>query len=63
MNTSTHGCPFDMGTRDFYYGRQYTPRSIYPGEGEVLLTDPDKIKEYSAGWEEYASQGWKKDWG
>ncbi len=60
-----HGCLFDRGSADSYYGRPRDPH--YGGVGgdsgpRVKVTDPESVKEYLAGYEDNERNGDKKDW-
>jgi len=61
----THGCLFDRGSADSYYGRYPNPH--YGGVGgdsgpRVNVQDAESVKEYLAGYEENEQFGDKKDW-
>lgn len=60
----THGCPWDRGAADAYYGRPARPHKRIHKDGldydEYLLTDPDEIQEYYDGYETRSSG--EKDW-
>jgi len=61
----THGCLFDRGSADSYYGRPQNPH--YGGVGgdsgeRVNVNDPQSVAEYQAGYEENERFGDKKDW-
>ena len=52
-NDRIHGCPFDRGESDAYYGRDYTPHRWTNGNGRnggtvYDLTDEEEL-EYEAG--------------
>lgn len=60
-----HGCLFDRGSADSYYGRPRTPH--YGGVGgdsgeRVNVTDAESVAEYNAGYTENEKSGSKKDW-
>lgn len=60
-----HGCLFDRGSADSYYGRPRRPH--YGGVGgdsgeRVEVTDAESVAEYLAGYEENERSGDKKDW-
>ena len=62
----THGCLFDRGSADSYYGRRPSPH--YGGVGgdsgpRVEVSDPESVKEYLAGYEDNELNGDKKNWG
>ena len=61
----THGCLFDRGSADSYYGRPRNPH--YGGVGgesgpRVEVNDPASVAEYLAGYEDNERFGDKKDW-
>ena len=61
----THGCLFDRGSADSYYGRSQQPH--YGGVGgdsgpRVEVTDAKSVAEYQAGYEDNERFGDKKDW-
>jgi len=60
-----HGCLFDRGSADSYYGRR--PEPHYGGVGgdsgpRVGVTDPEAVAEYMAGYMDNEENGEKKDW-
>jgi hypothetical protein len=60
-----HGCLFDRGSADSYYGRSPDPH--YGGVGgdsgpRVEVTDEASVAEYMAGWWDNENWGGKKDW-
>lgn len=60
-----HGCLFDRGSADSYYGRGRDPH--YGGVGgdsgvRVAVTDPASVAEYMAGYDYNERYGDKKDW-
>jgi hypothetical protein len=60
-----HGCLFDRGSADSYYGRPRDPH--YGGVGgdsgpRVKVTDAESVAEYLAGYEDNERNGDKKDW-
>jgi hypothetical protein len=62
----THGCLFDRGSADSYYGRMPNPH--YGGVGgdsgdRVTVTDAASVAEYMAGYEDNEQFGDKKDYG
>jgi hypothetical protein len=62
----THGCLFDRGSADSYYGRMPNPH--YGGVGgdsgpRVEVTDPESVAEYLAGYEDNEQFGDKKNYG
>jgi hypothetical protein len=53
FDRSRHGCLYDRGGADFYYGRAPLPHygGVGGGSGEtVLVTDADSAQEYMAGY-------------
>ena len=61
----THGCLFDRGSADSYYGRSQQPH--YGGVGgdsgpRVEVTDAKSVAEYQAGYDYNERFGDKKDW-
>ena len=61
----THGCLFDRGSADSYYGRSQQPH--YGGVGgdsgpRIEVTDPNSVAEYLTGYEDNERFGDKKDW-
>ena len=62
-----HGAPYDRGSADRYYGRQFAPHYYlrkFPGQGskligEDMMTD-EEIYEYKVGWNNCIC---RKDWG
>ena len=62
----THGCLYDRGSADSYYGRRPSPH--YGGVGgdsgpRVEVRDPESVSEYNAGYAYNEQYGDKKDWG
>lgn len=60
-----HGCLYDRGSADSYYGRGRVPH--YGGVGgasgeRVLVTDADSVAEYMAGYDDNEACGAKKEW-
>ena len=60
-----HGCLFDRGSADSYYGRRPNPH--YGGVGgasgeRVPVQDPDSVAEYQAGYDWNEQYGDKKSW-
>jgi hypothetical protein len=60
-----HGCLFDRGSADSYYGRGRDPH--YGGVGgdsgpRVSVTDPAEIIEYNEGYDWNERYGDKKSW-
>lgn len=62
-----HGGPYDRGSADSYYGREYNPH-YYKGNTAtselVGLKDmsPEEIVAYTAGYRDNEISGDKKDW-
>jgi hypothetical protein len=61
----THGCLFDRGSADSYYGRPRNPH--FGGVGgdsgqRVNVADAESVAEYLAGYEDNERFGDKKDW-
>jgi hypothetical protein len=62
----THGCLYDRGSADSYYGRPPNPH--YGGSGgefgftEVRVTDPAAVAEYMAGYNDNEDAGSFKDY-
>lgn len=61
-----HGGPYDRGTADSYYGRDYNPH-FFVGDSynsprvKMAQMTAREIAEYTAGFEENESSGNKKD--
>ena len=60
-----HGCLYDRGGADSYYGRRQQPH--YGGVGgdsgsRIEVTDAESVAEYLAGYEANEQSGMKKDW-
>ena len=60
-----HGCLFDRGGADSYYGRRRDPH--YGGVGgdsgpRIGVSDEVSVAEYLAGYEDNERSGSKKDW-
>ena len=60
-----HGCLYDRGAADSYYGRRQQPH--YGGVGgdsgsRIEVTDAESVAEYLAGYEANEQSGMKKDW-
>jgi len=62
-----HGGPFDRGSADSYYGRDFDPHCYVGRTGDILVDKenltPDEIVEYTKGYEYNEMFGEKKDWG
>lgn len=61
----THGCLYDRGSADSYYGRRRDPH--YGGVGgdsgpRVTVSDPRSVAEYNAGYDDNEANGDKKDY-
>ena len=61
----THGCLFDRGSADSYYGRR--PQPHFGGVGgdsgpRVEVSDAASVAEYQAGYDYNERFGDKKDW-
>jgi hypothetical protein len=62
----THGCLYDRGSADSYYGRP--PKPHYGGSGgefgfkETPVTDPAAVAEYMAGYNDNEDAGSFKDY-
>lgn len=61
----THGCLYDRGSADSYYGRARTPH--YGGVGgesgpRVIVTDAESVAEYNAGYDYNERFGDRKDY-
>lgn len=59
------GSPFDRGSADSYYHRNFNPHCITPGEFKRVALEPNtpEYEAYSAGYEYNELFGEKKDWG
>lgn len=60
-----HGCLYDRGSADSYYGRRRDPH--YGGVGgdsgpRVGVSDAESVAEYMAGYDYNERYGDKKDW-
>lgn len=65
FDRNQHGCLYDRGSADSYYGRQRQPH--YGGVGgdsgpRVEVTDEFSVAEYQAGYDYNERFGDKKDW-
>jgi len=63
-----HGGPYDRGRADFYYHRPWQPHYFTGGSynsGLRMQRDMTtwEIEAYSAGYQEAAENGDRKDWG
>ena len=61
----THGCLYDRGSADSYYGRAPNPHygGVGGGSGErVAVTDKASVEEYMAGYADNEASGSKKDY-
>lgn len=67
-NTYRNGSPYDRGSADAYYGREFRPH-YFAGKTyqSTEITEhnmyPDQIQEYRMGWEDQKASGIKKNWG
>ena len=60
-----HGCLYDRGSADSYYGRAPQPHygGVGGGSGErVAVTDKESVEEYMAGYRDNEASGSKKDY-
>lgn len=62
---NTHGCLYDRGAADSYYGRR--PEPHYGGVGgdsgpRVAVSDPESVAEYYEGYQWNEDNGDKKQW-
>ncbi len=62
---TNHGCLYDRGSADSYYGRARDPH--YGGVGgdsgaRVSVNDDESVAEYMAGYNDNEASGSKKDW-
>ena len=65
FDRSQHGCLFDRGGADSYYGRGPNPH--YGGVGgnsgsRVPVTDAESVAEYMAGYRDNEESGARKEW-
>ena len=65
FHRGTHGCLYDRGSADSYYGRARDPH--YGGVGgdsgaRVAVNDNESVAEYMAGYNDNEASGSKKDW-
>lgn len=65
FDRNQHGCLFDRGSADSYYGR--APQPHYGGVGgnsglKVDVTDPESVAEYMSGYDYNERYGDKKQW-
>ena len=65
FDRTRHGCLFDRGSADSYYGRAPDPH--YGGVGgdsgeRVRVKDTVSVAEYQAGYDENERRGDRKDW-
>ena len=65
FDRNSHGSLYDRGSADSYYGRGRDPH--YGGVGgnsgdRVMVTDPESVAEYNAGYNYNERYGDKKDW-
>lgn len=62
-----HGGPFDRGSADFYYGREFRPhyymeKSYQSARIDMYAMTAEQIQEYKAGWDDARVNGEQKDW-
>ena len=62
-----HGGPYDRGSADSYYGRDYNPHYYVGDTGsspriELKAMTVDEIVAYTAGYEDNEAEGNKKQW-
>lgn len=59
-----YGSPYDRGSADAYYGRDYNPHWFAEGNFKVCVSikdmTPEQIEEYRLG---YTEETDRKDWG
>jgi len=62
-NTYRNGSPYDRGSADAYYGREYRPHyfvgKTYQSQ-EITALWPDQLMEYRRGWEDQKASGISK---
>lgn len=60
-----HGCPYNRGAADSYYGRARRPHKWPNGHHELETVDltPEEKDEYHQGFNNNESEGNFKDWG
>jgi hypothetical protein len=62
-----HGSPYDRGTADSYYGRDYNPH-YFVGDTynspkiDLALMTVEEIVAYTAGYRDNEANGDKKEW-
>lgn len=65
FNRNKHGCLYDRGGADSYYGRRrdphWYPDGTYNGE-KVPAVTAEEIAEYNAGYDDNEASGNKKEW-
>ena len=65
FNRNKHGCLYDRGGADSYYGRRrdphWYPDGTYNGE-KVPAVTAEQIAEYNAGYDDNEASGNKKEW-
>jgi hypothetical protein len=64
-----HGSPYDRGSADRYYGREFSPHffegSSYSSK-RILRSEmtPEQVMDYQKGWDEETDRkDWGSDWG
>jgi hypothetical protein len=62
-----HGGPYDRGSADSYYGREYSPHYYVGDTGTSLRVElkdmtAEEIVAYTAGYRDNEASGDKKDW-
>jgi len=60
-----HGGPFDRGSADSYYGRQFRPHYYVGNTGtsdEITDLNEEELKAYTAGYNYNEQVGDKKNW-
>ena len=65
FHRGTHGCLYDRGSADSYYGRARDPHygGVGGGSGDrVSVNDEESVAEYMAGYNDNERDGAKKDW-
>jgi hypothetical protein len=67
-NTRKHGCPYDRGGADSYYGRPYEPHYWPEGtyNGDIVRyvdMTTEQVIEYATGYQDNEAAGNFKDWG
>lgn len=64
---SRNGSPFDRGSADHYYGREYSPHYYIGGTGDREVCrdqmTAEELEAYDAGYKWNEKYGDQKDWG